>query len=1191
MQIDYATLYLRPADTQQAELETLLRDLQDKSSSNYRRWLTPEQFGARFGLSRGDTARIAAWLEAQGLKVNQVARGRRWITFTGSASAVSRAFRTDFHRYVTDGETHFANATPPSVPEALADVVVGFGGFDDYDLLPAYGKNPRVLGPDYSSTSGSHALSPDDVATIYDLKPLYASGFDGTGQSIAVIGNSDVDLTDIRSFRTRFLLPANDPQLLLVGPDPASTANLAETDIDLEWSGAVALNARLIYVYAKSVNTAAQYAVDQQVAPVITMSYGSCEQATTPLQRAVAQQANAEGITWVASTGDVGAAGCERQEKLPQASKGLAVQIPASIPEITAVGGTEFDDANGTYWYKTNDASGGSAISYIPEKAWNDSMAYGYLASSTGGASIFFSKPLWQTGPGVPADGARDVPDIALSASWDHDGYITYTGGSSGDYGGTSVATPEFAGFLAILNQYLISKGSLSQPGLGNVNPVLYRLAQTASGVFHDVIEGDNIVPCMQDTADCATGSFGYSAGPGYDQVTGLGSIDAYNLAASWTDGTATTTRLTAAPGTVPFNGSNVQLTATVTASGPAAAVGDVTFLLNDASLGTATLASAGAASSASLTVSAIQLPIGTDAITAVYGGSALLDPSAGTATVTVTPPSAASAVAPTVTPNPVYEQPPNSSGYKWFFTVHLTNESGVASTLTKFTMGGVDYSSSITSYFGTAAIPANGSIASSVSFKGLNPPVNQVFGFAGTDAGGGTWSQQITVPFVARVLQEASLLLTTPATVQPNPAADPSCRWPQPLILEEQGGYDIRLTAFSSGGTDLSSQLQQIFAATTIAPFGRLQGTLCWSGSTASGTKSITLSGATTESGGTVSATASTTLAATASGAIVPSVSPATVNLSSGASQSAVVHLSFNGGAPPWTAAVSPANRTTGWLAVSPASGSRAAQLTLTASSAGLANGVYNAVLSVQSVTASPQYIAVPVVLVVGASSGIAIGGVSNAASGDVHFAPGMLMSVYGANLGPAVQHAPSVPLPLAMQGVTATVNGISAPLLDVTPGQLNLQVPYETGAGTAILGVNNNGQVTSFPFDVQPSAPGIFMTLDGAANLVPYASGQRGQILLAFITGEGAVTPALITGNAPTTTDYTKLPVPGLPLTLTVGGLPATIDFAGIPRGLVGVTQINFTVPAAAPLGPQPVVVTVGGVASPPVVLTVVP
>jgi uncharacterized protein (TIGR03437 family) len=261
---------------------------------------------------------------------------------------------------------------------------------------------------------------------------------------------------------------------------------------------------------------------------------------------------------------------------------------------------------------------------------------------------------------------------------------------------------------------------------------------------------------------------------------------------------------------------------------------------------------------------------------------------------------------------------------------------------------------------------------------------------------------------------------------------------------------------------------------------------------------------------------------------------------------------------------------------------------LNLTASSSGLANGVYYATLLIQSVNATPQFTSVPVVFVVGGSSNISIGRVSNAASGQVIFAPGMLMSVYGTNLSPATQHAGSVPLPFNMQGVTATVNSFSAPLLDVTPGQLNLQVPYEIGAGPAVLGVDNNGLVTSFPFQVAQSGPGIFMTLDGAGNLVPSATAKQGSIQLAFITGAGDVAPAIITGAAPFTT-VAKLPVPKLPATLTVGNVPATIDFIGIPNGLVGVTQINFTVPPTAPLGPQPVVVTIGGIATAPVTLTV--
>jgi len=976
---------------------------------------------------------------------------------------------------------------------------------------------------------------------------------------------------------------------MLVGSDPGPVDE-DEAYLDLEMVSATARRAAVVFVYGKSVATAAQHAVDQGIAPVITESFLACEPSTTTAFRAVTQQASAEGITWMAASGDVGAAGCETQGKLPQASKGLAVGSPASIPEVTAVGGTEFDEGSGTYWSATN-SNGASAISYIPEKAWNDSQADWYLAASTGGASMFYAKPWWQTGPGVPNDNARDVPDVALSASWSHDSYLIYAHDGLYGQGGTSAATPVFAGFVALLNQYLVSKGALAQPGLGNINPMLYRLAQSAPGAFHDIVKGDNIVPCMQGTPDCTTGSLGYTAGPGYDLVTGLGSVDLYKLATNWTSGTSTTTTVAATPGNLGFNSGNVKLTATVSASGGTAA-GDVTFLLNDSSLGTATLSASGGSASATLTISAIQLPVGTDTIIAVFGGSAGLTGSAGTTTVTVTAPAGA-AIVPSASPNPVYQRPVDASGYRWICTIQLTNQSAVTATLTKFTVGSTDYSSDIKSWFGTAAIAANGTISASLGWKSVNAPENMVFGFSGTDASGAAWSQQLTVPFTTRVLLVPSLLLTTPATVPADPSADASCRWPQPLVIEEQSGYDIRLSTLTSGSTDLSSQLQQIFGTTTLAPFGSLEGKLCWDSSTAAGAKSLSISGveAQSQTGNSVGTSASTTLAGAASTSIMASVSPASVNLASGSSQKSTVGLSFTGGSPQWTAQVSPTNYATSWLTVSPLSGTGAAQLTITASSSGLANGVYNATLLIQCASATPQFTSVPVVLVVGGSPNVSIGGVTNAASYKTVFAPGMLMSVFGTNLAPAAQHAPAVPLPLSMQGVSATVNGYTAPLLDVTPGQLNVQIPYETGAGTAILGVNNNGLVAYFPFQVQAAAPGIFMTLDGASNLVPYASSKRGQILLAFITGEGDVAPALFTGATPTTTDVTKLPAPGLAVTLTVGGAPATIDFIGIPDGLVGVTQINFTIPANAPLGKQPVVVTVGGVASAPVNLTITP
>ena len=231
-----------------------------------------------------------------------------------------------------------------------------------------------------------------------------------------------------------------------------------------------------------------------------------------------------------------------------------------------------------------------------------------------------------------------------------------------------------------------------------------------------------------------------------------------------------------------------------------------------------------------------------------------------------------------------------------------------------------------------------------------------------------------------------------------------------------------------------------------------------------------------------------------------------------------------------------------------------------------------------------------VPVTLLVGDTSKMQIGGVTNAASSQLAFAPGMLMAVYGVGLAPdgTAQLASILPLPLNLAGVSATVNGQPAPLSYVSPGQLNIQVPFETSVGPAVLGVNNNGQVASFPFQVAFAAPGVFTAGDGA--LAPTSSGKSGDILLAFVTGAGVVTPSLKTGESPSAqTAVADLPKALSLVQVTVGGVPAKVQFAGVASGLVGMIQVNFVIPDGVTAGPQPVVVSVGGIPAPPATVTI--
>src|SRR5579872_439966 len=545
LKLNHVMVVLKPSAAQQAGLDRLLAEQQDRSSPNYHAWLTPEEFGNRFGVSSNDVGKVVSWLQSEGLAVDQISHARNWIWFSGTAGQVQAALRTEIHRYSVNGESHFANMSEPSVPAAIEPLVSGIRGLDDFHLKS--GQAPRgpllnasaLNSPSAKITNpdGSHFLAPDDFATIYNLMPLYNAGYDGSGQRIVVAGESAVDLTDIRAFRSVFNLPQKDPQVILVpgGPDPGFTSQMNEADLDLEWAGAVARNANLIYVYSTGAELSVIYAIDQNLAPIISLSFGSCEQqnsqAVMTIVRSFAQQANAQGITWLAATGDSGAANCD----LPfapgasKASKGLNVNFPASLPEVTAVGGTQFDEGGGNYWAKSNSGTFASALSYIPERAWNESSRSG-LAASGGGLSKVFTRPLWQAGPGVPNLNFRATPDVSLSAA-SHDGYLIVSGGFPAPVYGTSAATPSFAGILALVNQYQELNGVETRSGQGNINPNLYSLAQTTPGIFHDVTAGDNIVGCVSGTPDCSTGSLGYTAGPGYDLVTGLGSVDGFNLA------------------------------------------------------------------------------------------------------------------------------------------------------------------------------------------------------------------------------------------------------------------------------------------------------------------------------------------------------------------------------------------------------------------------------------------------------------------------------------------------------------------------------------------------------------------------------------------------------------------------------------------------------------------------------------
>ena len=545
------TVHFNMTAAQQADLTQLLIDQQNPSSSLYHQWLTPQQFGARFGISSADLATVKAWLSARGLSITAAAPSLNNVTVTGTVGQIESAFGTSIHSMSENGEQHFANVTDPALPSAIAGVVSGITGLNDFKPQSRAAVRPHYT----SSISGSHYIAPGDFYNIYDASSLINNSVTGAGITIAVAGQTDISLTDVAAFRSASGLPASAPTIINIPGYVAGTVSgdLDEAQLDVEWSGAVAPGATIKFVtsgasQSASVMDALIYSITNKVAPIISISYGACEvawgQSNLNALNQYFQQANAQGSTIIGPSGDSGATDCDFQ--LPTATQGLAVDFPGSSPFVTAAGGTMFNEGSGTYWSGTNGSYSGSALGYIPETVWNESNSSG-LASSGGGVSSYFSKPAWQVGNGVPADQSRDVPDISLNSASAHDGYLFCSRGSCTNgyrnassnlnvVGGTSVASPTFAGILALLEQKL---GTAT--GLGNVNPMIYGLANSTynGNVFHDVISGNNNSACVVGTQDCPNGgSIGYSAGPGYDLATGWGSVDVANLVNYWSQAT-----------------------------------------------------------------------------------------------------------------------------------------------------------------------------------------------------------------------------------------------------------------------------------------------------------------------------------------------------------------------------------------------------------------------------------------------------------------------------------------------------------------------------------------------------------------------------------------------------------------------------------------------------------------------------
>jgi len=685
---------------QEDALTQLLADQQNPASSRYQQWLTPEQYAAQFGLAPADIQKVSNWLTSQGFTVTEVARSGTFIRFTGTVAQAQNAFHTQIHNMSLNGESHFGNVTRPQLPAVLASVTSVVTGLHDFRLKPRVRQKitPAVtVDPHYTSAaSGNHFLAPADFYTIYDEANLISGGTNGAGITIAVMGQTDVTVSDITTFRTLGGLPAYGTgagQPTLTGVTPTgrkSTSDFTEAELDLEWSGATGPNANILYVNTSNViDGSLTQAINNNVAPIISLSYGLCEaEVQSPLlsaglpslnfYNALIQQASAQGQTVVASAGDSGATDCDASNSTASsATLGLSVDWPAVLPGVTAIGGTTFNEGTGTYWNATNNATNNSSVlSYIPETVWNESIADGSLSSGGGGASAYFTKPYWQVGTGVPADSARDIPDISFQATLNHDAVLICTsdGTTAGNFctggtyknsagshdivGGTSVGAPSFAGVMSLVVQKVGHR-------VGNANPTIYALANSAfySSVFHDVTTGDNKSPCTAGSVNCpAGGTIGFSAGVGYDLATGWGSLDVTNFVNNWNSVTplvaptgpcsVTTNPVTVPPATTPcvsittltgtpsgtptpvVQGTSIAFTSTTTGTN-GAPTGTVQFLLDNVAKGTPVAINGSGI--ATFTLDTTSIPNGTHTVQAAYSGNATYAGSKGFFTVTIT--------------------------------------------------------------------------------------------------------------------------------------------------------------------------------------------------------------------------------------------------------------------------------------------------------------------------------------------------------------------------------------------------------------------------------------------------------------------------------------------------------------------------------------------------------------------------